>query len=118
MTRKDEIRRKGNGGREEEETGRSVGVPMCYHEVDQPGLFERACGPTMPTSGERPRRTSLASIIFCTRFHAPAVAVPGVFPVAALSTASKGASPAARLKDAEVHSWKFATWQVALSRAT
>lgn len=65
-TRKDEIRRKGNGEREEEETGRPVGVPMCYHEVDQPGLFERACGPTMPTSGERPRRTSLVHYILYT----------------------------------------------------
>lgn len=66
-TWKDEIRRKGNGEeREEEETGRSVGVPMCYHEVDQLGLFERACGPTMPTSGERPRRTSLVHYILYT----------------------------------------------------
>lgn len=64
-TRKeDEIRRKGNG--EREETGRPVGVPMCYHEVDQPGLFEWACGPTMPTSGERPRRTSLVHYILYT----------------------------------------------------
>lgn len=44
---------------------------MCYREVDQPGLFERACGPTMPTSrGEhivvataRETRTSLRPII-------------------------------------------------------
>lgn len=117
-TRKDEIRRKGNGEWEEEETGRPVGVPMCYHEVDQPGLFERACGPTMPTPGERPRRTSLVHYILYTFSCGRRGCATGVFPVAALSTASKGASPAARLKDAQVHSWKFATWQVASSRAT
>lgn len=104
-TRKDEIRRKGNGEREEEETGRSVFPCAIDHEVDQPGLFERACGPTMPTSVERPRRTSLVHYILYTfSCGRRAAAVPGVFPVAALSTASKGASPAARLKDAEVHS--------------
>ena len=42
-------------------------VPMCSYEVDQPGLFERACGPTMPTSG-------------ATATHFTSSIIPSTFP--------------------------------------
>lgn len=91
--RKDEIRRKGEYGRSESKkwAGRSK-FPCIIARPISPICSSEHVGQQCPLRGERPRRTSLHPL-FHTRFHAAAV-VPGVFPVAALSTASKGAPPA------------------------
>lgn len=102
---------------------------MCSYEVDQPGLFERACGPTMPTSvATATHFTSsiIPSTFPCGRgagkegggyFHDAKHCQQHRIPELLASRYTKG-SPAHRppLKDPEVHSSKFATRQVASSR--
>lgn len=60
----------GEGGRERGGGGRKSGGRRSHvflDEVDQPGLFERACGPTMPTSG-------------ATATHFTSSIIPSTFP--------------------------------------
>ncbi|KZC14677.1 hypothetical protein WN55_07312 [Dufourea novaeangliae] len=62
-----EVRKIEAKAKKEKERPPSVDVPMCSYEVDQPGLFERACGPTMPTSG-------------ATATHFTSSIIPSTFP--------------------------------------
>lgn len=90
--RKDEIRGKENAEREEERIrgGPRRQFPCVTTEVDQPGLFERACGPTMPTSAEPTTTHFTRSIIFRTRFHVAAPRLRGYSP------STEGAPPRPR----------------------
>lgn len=89
---------------------------VTISEVDQPGLFGASMWANNAHFGRsRPRRTSLRSIIFRTRFHAAAaVTRRGYSPYS-----TEGASSRPRgWKMLKSTRWKFATCQVASSRAT
>ncbi|KAL0118989.1 hypothetical protein PUN28_009550 [Cardiocondyla obscurior] len=74
-TRKDEIRRKGNGTREEEETACRRSHVLAARSIG-PVCSSGACGPTMPTSGEPTATHFTPAIIFRARFHAAASISP------------------------------------------
>lgn len=126
----------GRGGGGRKSGGRRSHVFL--DEVDQPGLFERACGPTMPTSGAT--ATHFTSSIIPSTFPCGRGAgrrggegkgaIPSL-PARALPTTSRSqktphastvhgegfsSAPATVERPLECHSSKFATRQVASSR--